>query len=214
MNTILVVLALGSLLQTKEAGPQRWEATIAKFEAQDQEERPEPGGVLFVGSSSIRMWDLQESFPGKKYLNRGFGGSQIEDVNYYVDRIVLPYKPSKIVFYAGDNDVAKDKSPETVLRDFQHFVSRVHEKQPETQVLFIAIKPSVKRWELWPTMKKANELIADFAKSTQGVEYVDIARPMLGDEGKPSPDLFIKDGLHLSPKGYEVWKAALVPFGI
>lgn len=214
MNLLLLSMVVGAWSQTAPAGPARWEPTIQKFEAEDRQSPPAPGGVLFVGSSSIRLWKLDESFPGKNYLNRGFGGSQIGDVNHFIDRIVIPYKPAKIVFYAGDNDVGSGKSAEKVLADFQHFVERVHAKLPEAQILFIAIKPSVRRWQLWPTMNDANQRIQGFAASTEYVKYVDIAKPMLGEDGKPRPELFVKDGLHLSEKGYEVWTAALREFGL
>ncbi len=97
----------------------KWEPAIAAFEAQDQANPPTPGGILFLGSSSIRMWDLDTSFPGMAALNRGFCGSETSDSIYYFDRLVTPYAPSAIVFYAGDNDIARGKTAEQVTADFQ-----------------------------------------------------------------------------------------------
>ncbi len=144
----------------------RWEKYIARFEAADKKQMPEPGGVLFIGSSSIRMWKtLKQDFAGFSVINRGFGGSQIADSTHFAGRILHPYKPRQIVLYAGDNDVAAGKSPETVLADFQKFVKTVHAKLPEARISFIAIKPSLSRWKLSEKMAKANALVrGDCAK--------------------------------------------------
>src|ERR1041385_1910372 len=112
----------------------KWEADIKKFEEADRQNPPPKGAVLFVGSSSIRMWkDVAQDFPETKVINRGFGGSEIADSTYFVDRIVTPYQPRLIVFYAGDNDLAAGKTPQKVFEDYQAFVSRVREKMPNVK---------------------------------------------------------------------------------
>ncbi len=169
--------------------------------------------MLFIGSSSIRMWKtLQTDFPDVPTINRGFGGSQIVDSLYYAPRIVLPYKPSKIFLYAGDNDVAKGKTARIILRDFKRFVARVHQTLPETEIHFIAIKPSISRWNLADEMSQANRMVERFAERDSRLHFVDIWTPMLNSEEKPSPDLFLEDGLHMNRKGYEIWAAAVAPF--
>jgi len=177
----------------------------------DRKSPPEKGGVLFIGSSSIRRWDLDESFPGQGYINRGFGGSQIADSTHFADRIVIPYQPRVIVLYAGDNDIKKGKSPDQVAADFRAFAAKVHSQLPKTHIAFIAIKPSIARWNLYPKMKQANELIAGFIDKDPRLSFVDIATPMLGSDGKPRQELFAKDDLHLSAKGYEVWASVVRP---
>ena len=206
----LLAVLLHSLLATHafcENPHERWENTIKSFEQQDQRTFPEKQGVLFVGSSSIRMWDLGKSFPEKHYLNRGFGGSEIADCVYFADRIVLPYQPRTIVMYAGDNDIAGGKLPEQVLEDFQQFVKLVHGKLSDTRIIFIAIKPSIARWKLVDKVRAANKLIQDFASREELLEFVDVDTPMIGDDSKPRADLFRDDGLHLNDKGYELWTA-------
>ncbi|MBW3600931.1 MAG: hypothetical protein KY475_27155 [Planctomycetes bacterium] len=189
----------------------RWEDAIRRFEEQDAERPPEPGGVVFVGSSSIRMWDLASSFPELDAVNRGFGGSQIADAIRFAHRIITPYRPRLVVLYAGDNDIASGKTPEQVVADYRRFVETVHAKTPEARIAFLAIKPSLRRWELYDKMREANERIAKIAESDERLEFVDIATPMLGANGRPRPELFLDDGLHLNEKGYEVWKDRLSP---
>ncbi len=159
------------------------------------------------------MWKtLAEDFPGTPTLNRGFGGSEISDSIHFTDRIVVPYQPRQIVIYAGDNDVSKGKSAEVVARDFKAFVKKVRGEMPGVRVAFIAIKPSLKRWNLAPEMKRANQMIRNYCRWRRGVVYLDIWNPMLGKDGKPRPELFIEDGLHLSREGYELWTSVIRPF--
>ena len=190
----------------------RWEKYIARFEAADKKQMPQPDGVLFIGSSSIRMWKtLEQDFAGLPVINRGFGGSQIADSNHFAERIVHPYKPRQIVLYAGDNDVAGGKSPERVLADFQQFLKTVRAKLPKVRVSFIAIKPSLSRWKLSGKMAMANSLVRDACGKDKRLDYIDIWLPMLGDNGKPRPDLFLGDGLHLNAKGYALWTSIVKP---
>ena len=190
----------------------RWEKSIARFEVADKKQMPRTDGILFIGSSSIRMWKtLERDFPGEPIINRGFGGSQIADSVHFAGRIVHPYKPRQIVLYAGDNDVAAGKSPETVLTDFQQFVKTVHAKLPKARVSFIAIKPSLSRWKLSGKMTRANSLVRDACGKDKRLDYIDIWQPMLGDDGRPRPDLFLGDGLHLNTKGYALWTSIVKP---
>lgn len=191
----------------------RWEAIIQKFEAQDQDRPPEPGGVVFIGSSSIAGWKtLKADFAPMNVIRRGFGGSQVIDSVIYADRIVIPYRPRAVVLYAGDNDIAAGKTPEQVFKDFKKFVKKVHAALPETRICFICIKPSIKRWHLWDKMKEANSLVEKFARENDLVEYIDIATPGIGQDGKPRPEIFVKDGLHLNADGYKLWTAVVKPY--
>jgi lysophospholipase L1-like esterase len=213
---VLVVAALGvgrsSLSAMGEA--EFWESAIVAFEELDRASPPAPGAIVFTGSSSIRMWkSLKEDMAPLPVLNRGFGGSQISHVNHFASRIVLPYQPSAVVLYAGDNDLAagSKKTPESVLGDFQRFVSIVHGAYPDTPVYFLAIKPSIRRWDRWSVMSEANRRIASFAAATESVFYVDVATRMLGESGEPRPELFIVDGLHMTGEGYALWTQILKP---
>jgi lysophospholipase L1-like esterase len=191
--------------------PTRWEQTISAFETRDRKNSVPDNAVLFVGSSSIVGWQSAKDFRDLPVINRGFGGSHISDSTHYLDRIVLPYKPGVIVFYAGDNDVAGGKSAERVAKDFKIFSTRVHEALPRTPIIFVAIKPSIARWDKWATMRAANELIEAACRESDLLLYADIAAPMLGTDGKPREELFVKDGLHLNERGYAEWNRVVGP---
>ncbi len=189
-----------------------WAGEMARFEQQDRATPPQPGGIVFVGSSSIRRWDLRRYFPTLPVVNRGFGGSEIHDSIRHVDLLVLRHRPRTVVFYAGDNDLARGKSPEQVAADFKTFVARVHAALPSTRIAFIAIKPSLRRWNLAGQMREANDQIQTFCESDDRLGFIDVDGPMLGWDEAPRKDLFIEDGLHLTPKGYELWTVLVRPF--
>ena len=211
-SLVLISILPPAFAQEKPKNPHaRWEATIAKFEEQDKKNSPAKGGVLFVGSSSIRLWNLAESFPNLGATNRGFGGSEIADSTHFAKRIILKHEPRQVFLYAGDNDIAHGKSAETVTEDFQKFAHVVRKSLPETQVVFIAIKPSIKRWALADENAKANTAIQEICRKDDRLGYADIWTPMLGEDGKPRPELFAKDGLHLNGKGYELWTSIVKP---
>jgi lysophospholipase L1-like esterase len=213
--TVLVLSSAGLAIGWGRADDKpefaRWEKEIAAFEKRDREEPPPKNPIVFVGSSSIRRWDLSKSFPGVPTLNRGFGGSHLADSVHFAPRIVLKYEPRLIVLYAGDNDIAAGKTPERVAADFREFVALVHDKLPKTRIVYICIKPSLLRWKLIDKIRQANALIEAECKKNEHVLYLDVATPMLGDDGKPRKELFAADGLHLSARGYELWARLLRP---
>ena len=189
-----------------------WAKEIAAFAAADEATPFPAGGIVFVGSSSIRLWDLASAFPGRPALNRGFGGTQIRDSVRHVDRLVIRHTPATVVFYAGDNDLADGRTPQQVEADFAAFVGRVHATLPATRIAFIGIKPSIARWALIARVREANRLIRDFCDRDDRLGFVDVDAAMLGWDGKPRPELFVKDGLHMSPRGYEIWNMLVRPF--
>lgn len=189
----------------------RWEPAIRRFEQADRKSPPPKDAILFVGSSSIVNWKTGECFPDMTTINRGFGGSAVADVLYYVDRIVIPYRPRIIVFYAGDNDIAGGAPPQRVAEDYIAFVKRVRAALPQTRIIFIAIKPSIARWKLVEKMRQANRLMAEFSRGDPRLAFVDVDAPMIGPDGRPRRDLFVPDGLHLNDKGYELWTSLLRP---
>ncbi|MEM9353426.1 MAG: GDSL-type esterase/lipase family protein [Planctomycetota bacterium] len=183
---------------------------MARFAAADEAAPSEPGGVVFVGSSSIRLWKLGESFPEWSALNRGFGGSELCDSVHYFDLLVAKHKPAAVVLYAGDNDVAAGKTAERVHADFRAFAAKLDAALPECRLLYVAIKPSLSRWDKAAEMKRANDLIAADCGEDERHTFVDIWAPMLGGDGRPRKELFVSDGLHLSKEGYAFWNEAVV----
>lgn len=187
-----------------------WESEIAKFEKADREQGVGKVDVLLYGSSSFRMWNnVAAEFPGITLLNRGFGGSQLSDLNEFFDRVVVPHAPRLLLIYGGDNDVASGKSAETILRDFETLVARVKTVIPDTRVVFVAIKYSPSREKFMAVQRDANRRIRRFAGRHRGVDYMDTATPLLNKEGRPDPSFFLADKLHLNSAGYEVWREIL-----
>lgn len=203
------ILLLSPLLH---AAPDRWAAAIDRLTAADATQPPPANGIVFVGSSSIARWPtLAADFSGMPVIQRGFGGSEIADSVHYLDRIVLPYRPKTVVLYAGDNDLKAGKSPEAVAADFREFCAKIHAALPQTGILFIAIKPSPARWDLREKMEQCNALIAAACAADPRLGYVDIYHAMLDAGGKPRPDLFVEDQLHMNAEGYALWTKAITP---
>ncbi|EEF60179.1 SGNH/GDSL hydrolase family protein [Pedosphaera parvula] len=189
-----------------------FEKEIAAFEAADKTNPPPKNVILFVGSSSIRKWTtLTADFPTHKVINRGFGGSHISDSIAFADRIVIPYQPKMIVIYAGGNDINYGKSPEQVFSDFKTFVTKVHEKLPQTKIAFISIATNPSRWSEVEKVKQANQLVETFCKANNLV-FIDVFHPMLSPEGKPRPEIYVSDRLHMNEQGYKIWKQVIEPY--
>jgi lysophospholipase L1-like esterase len=198
--------------QAAVSGPSQWEPDIQRLETADRTNPPRDGGFVFVGSSSIRMWQTLESdFPGLRVLNRGFGGSELSDVVQFADRIVVRYKPRVVIVYAGDNDLAAGKTPAQVFADFQSFVAIIHRELPETRVAFVSIKPSIARLNIIDKVRQTNQLIRDYVRTDDKLAYVDVFTPMLDVSGQPRQELFLEDGLHMNAKGYAIWRDLIFP---
>ncbi|MBT4035627.1 MAG: hypothetical protein HOB84_11465 [Candidatus Marinimicrobia bacterium] len=186
--------------------PLRFSEAMADFKSADSLKKPRPNSVLFVGSSSIRGWKtLSADFPELHVLNRGFGGSHMSDLIYFMDDIVFPYRPNAILVYEGDNDIADGKTPEVILRDYNIFVSGVLEKWPTKPIFFISIKPSLARVDYLESMARANALIKARTEEIENLYYIDVFTPMLGEDGTPRTDIFGHDGLHMNKAGYALW---------
>jgi lysophospholipase L1-like esterase len=208
---ICALLLFGTAVSARAADAP-FEKEIRAFEAADAKQPPPKNAVLFVGSSSIRLWStLAQDFPNVPVINRGFGGSEIADSTRYADRIVIPYHPRRIVMYAGDNDIAKGKSPQQVADDFRAFVEKVRAALPNVPISYICIKPSLQRWKLVDKIRQANHLIEQYAATQKNIDYIDVFAPMLGPDGTPRKELFRDDGLHLNAKGYALWASIIRP---
>ena len=205
--------AVGQAPATTPLDPNRFEPEIRKFEEADRIAPPPSGAVVFIGSSSIRRWDtLAKDFPSVRVLNRGFGGSEASDVVRYAKRLIVPYRPAKVVFYAGDNDLARGKTPAQIAADVRQLWHVVGAELPQTRMAIISVKPSLARWGLVEKTRETNDLLRRFAESDPRLTFIDVFTPMLGPDGRPVPEHFVEDGLHLTPAGYRVWTAALTPF--
>lgn len=175
---------------------------------------PPPGAVVFVGSSSFRLWPaLQQDFPGYRILNRGFGGAAIPDVIRYAEETIYRYQPGQIVFYCGENDLAASDTVQTatVVQRFIDLFGQIRRRLPGVPFVFVSIKPSPSRAHLMPKIIAANEQIRAFLARQKATRFVDVYHPMLQQNGKPRGELFSADSLHMNAKGYALWKKGLEP---
>jgi len=202
-----------ALAGTLGAAPEKWKASIDKFTAADIAHPPPKGAILFAGSSSIVKWTtLKTDFPGKVILNRGFGGSELSDLLHYVDRVVIPYAPSRLVIYSGENDLQQGQTAAAVHATFRALCGKIHIALPKTRIAFISLKPSPSRPKILPAVIEANRLIAaECARDPRRV-FIDIYPAMLGADGQPRRELFVADMLHLNADGYAVWRPLVAPF--
>jgi lysophospholipase L1-like esterase len=192
--------------------PSRWGKAMAAFEEQDRTNPPKPNGVLFLGSSSIRLWKtLAEDFPGVPLLNRGFGGSQISDSIYYFDKLVMPSKPRLVVFFAGGNDINSGVTAEQVAADFRELCAKLHKALPETHAIFISLPFVESRWKHRAETALANTYISAFCHSDPRLAYVDMNSTILSPEGTVRPEYYRNDKLHMNEAGYAVWTKLLRP---
>ena len=189
-----------------------FEPTIQKFEENDKTSPPPTDAILFTGSSSIVFWrTLKEDMAPLTVINRGFGGSQMFQLNMYRDRIVTPYRPKAVLIYEGDNDVAAGKSVESIIEEYTDFLDHLKSALPDTSIYLIAVKPSIRREALWPTMQQVNQALQNIATDMDHVQFLDIATPMLLDDGSINPELFVDDELHMNAKGYAIWTSVIRP---
>ena len=218
---VLLVLALGcatlAAAQTQTIDPTRFEEAIQAFEAEDAAMMPPEGAIVVTGSSSIRRWhpSLKQDLAPLTVIPRGFGGSTMQDVEHFLDRIVLPYKPRAVVIYEGDNDTgAYGVPPAGIAGRLESIVDRIHAVLPDTRVYVMSVKPSLARVAAWDKAQETNVLYQRLAHSNDLVSYIDVANPFLQSNGTVMDDIFIDDGLHLNEKGTRIWastiKAALM----
>lgn len=191
----------------------KFEDEIIRFEKADSLNMPASKQILLVGSSTLRLWrTYQKDLEGYPVINRGFGGSQMSDVNYFFERLVAKYNPAQIIVYEGDNDLNAGKSPEAVLEDMKLFVAKVKAFAPKTRIAFISVKPSISRIELLEKQKQFNKLLADYCAASKRLGYIHVFDDFLLPTGEIMPDIFMADNLHLNEKGYAIWTARIRAF--
>lgn len=189
----------------------RWRTSLDAFARDDGERFPGDDGVLFVGSSTIRLWgQLSHDFSKAPIIiNRGFGGSTMSDCSALVRELVIQYKPKEVLVYAGDNDLAQGRTPAEVLQSFVNFVRSVRAALPGTHIAYISIKPSPVRSALLSKVRETNALIADYVRTVPELRYINVFDAMLSADGLPNPELFRVDQLHLNEAGYRLWQSVI-----
>ena len=213
MVAFLAVVFLAGVPETRKSDPLRFVKDFEKFAELDKTNPPPTKNLtLFTGSSTIRRWNtLAKDFPEIPVLNRGFGGSQLNQVLHHFDDLFPRYKPVRIVLYCGENDLWSGKPPKQVFADFIEFTKRVHAIEPKTKIHYLAAKPSPKRMSKWVIYQTCNHLIADHANKDKRLNFVDVSKVMLDKIGQPLPNIWLKDKLHMNATGYARWTELLTP---
>lgn len=197
--------------QVADPDPLRFAEDFEEFASWDAKNSSPRDAVLFVGSSSIVRWNSATAFPGMPVINRGFGGSQASDAAHWVKQAVLDYDPAVVVYYEGDNDVSAGKQARQIFEDMRAFAQAVLAHDAATQIVFMSVKPSLLRWEHWSEMQATNDLLRQYTLESPNLHFVDVGTPMLGSDGQPLPELFVSDGLHMTPAGYDIWNRTIGP---
>lgn len=201
------------VLYAQDYNPKTFEKNIKDFDKRDSVEKVRPGSNLFVGSSSITNWkDVASYFPDAYVINRGFGGSKFDDLLYYADRVIMPYKPAKIFVYEGDNDIASGVDIETMLKQAKQLRKKIAVAFPKVPVVFISVKPSVSRWNLKDKYVAFNKALKAYAEKEKRTYFADVWTPMIDADGMVFKDVFLSDNLHMKPNGYQIWQKVLEPF--
>jgi pentatricopeptide repeat protein len=188
---------------------------IQAFKKQDSISFPKKNAILFIGSSSFTMWkDVQKDFPNYTIINRGFGGSTLQDQLRYIKDIVFPYQPKQIIIYCGENDLAFSDTvtARMVFRRFTQLFNLIRNKLPKASIVYVSMKPSPSRQLLMGKMREGNTLIRNFLKTKRLTGFVDVYKEMIDDEGKPVANLFREDNLHMNKQGYAIWRKVIEPF--
>jgi lysophospholipase L1-like esterase len=215
MNLRFLFILLLPCLSFAQVKENPFAGEIRQFARADSIQMPPKNAILFVGSSSFRMWKgIQDSFPSHAIINRGFGGSTLLDVIHFKNETIYKYQPKQIFIYCGENDIASSDSitPEMVLERFRILFRDTRKNLPQVPIAFVSMKPSPSRWHMKDRLIKGNELIKAWLQKQKNVVYIDVWESMLDAEGKPRQELFIKDNLHMNEKGYELWETLIRPF--
>ena len=212
MKSLLTVLFVCCSLVLFAQDRSFWKE-IKAFKSADSVKAPPQNAIVFVGSSSFRMWkDLQNAFPRHVVINRGFGGSSLPHVIDYAGEIVIPYKPKQVVIYCGENDFTNDTVTSKIVTErFITLFNLLSKELPRTEIVFVSMKPSPSRRHLMTEVDAANDEIRNFLQSKKRAGYIDIWDDMLDKNGEPRKELFLKDMLHMNAAGYAIWQKAIAP---
>jgi lysophospholipase L1-like esterase len=211
LTFLFVVLCTEAVAQNTK--PAFWQ-DIQNFRHQDSIQVPAAHPILFVGSSSFTRWtDVLDYFPGYTILNRGFGGSTLLDLLRYEEDVIFKYEPKQIVIYCGENDIASSDTitAAIVANRFKKLFSEIRAVYPDVPVAYVSMKPSPSRWSLKEKFIEGNKLIRNYLKKQKHTSYINVWDSMLGKDGKPKPELFVEDNLHMNAKGYAIWQKLIRP---
>ena len=206
LNSILLAVILSISCLTNAQDPHRFQKEIDSIDLKNNKKVNSHDLIVFTGSSSIRRWqNIQDYFPGKNIINTGFGGSQMSDLLFYSDSVIIKYKPAQVFIYEGDNDIAACKKADVVINGADLLFKKITKEIPYTQIVIISVKPSVSRWGLKDEYIKLNNSYKKFSLENKNIKFVDVWTPLLNNEGSPKKEIFVFDSLHINKLGYDIW---------
>jgi lysophospholipase L1-like esterase len=212
-NRMKKIIFLLCLISSPLWAQHAFENEIRNYEKQDSISMPAKGQILFIGSSSFRIWKtFAADLAGIPAINRGFGGSTMTDALYYFDRMVVKYAPKVVVVYEGDNDLNKGISPADLAKQYEEFSSRLKKALPKTKLVYLAVRPSLSRIAIVEKQKQFNAWLENYCKSQKERYFLDMHSPFYLPDGTVMPDIFVADRLHLNEKGYQIFSAKIREF--
>ena len=187
---------------------------IEKFKELDTKNDYAPESILFLGSSSIRLWEtLKEDMAPMQLIQRGYGGAHFRDLIFYIDTILNEHDLSMIVCFVA-NDISQKNSDEavkTIIRNYDYVIKRIRKKHPNLPILQISITPTESRWHLWSKINELNMALKDYCASHSKMVFLETTSHFLNAEGLPKKELFRRDKLHLNKEGYSLWNSLIRP---
>jgi len=202
--TAFLIFSNQSLLLAQE--PLRLQREVEHLDSMVYQFNTAEETILFTGSSSIRKWEnISHYFPDNQIINTGFGGSQMSDLLFYVEQLILKHKPNRIFIYEGDNDIAYGKSIDEIMLTTAEMTDRITRENQDIVIVFISAKPSIARWELKDKYLALNIALKAYCDNKSNVYFVDVWQAMIDKDGLPRKELFAKDGLHMTEAGYWLW---------
>lgn len=200
------------LASLTERAKKQWEKDIKELEALDQKQEDAKDPILFIGSSSIRLWtSMADDMAPWPTIRRGYGGAKFTDLVVFAERLVAKHDYRALAVFVA-NDItggADDKSPEEVVSLCKMLVKLVRKTHPDKPIFFIAITPNSKRFHVWDKIHRANQLIQQYAESDPKIHFIDTEKYYFGEDGKPRDELFGEDKLHQNAAGYKQWAAII-----
>lgn len=206
--SLLLISSLNAQNKAQKPNGNKYDKEISALEQLDRIEKYDHSSILFVGSSSIRLWStIKEDIAPYPFILRGFGGSRTPDVVYYLDKYVYPKFFRAAVFFVG-NDITgspDDLTPKETLHNFREIARLIRETYASEPIFIIEITPTSSRWKYWPQIQKTNALLKKFCKKSKNLYFIETARNFLNEKGEPRDELFLEDHLHLNREGYRIW---------
>ena len=204
----LLIIVSCSPLKKYEDTAAKWENEIIKLENLDSSQDYTTNQILFIGSSSIRLWkSIKRDLEPYEPIRRAYGGARYTDLIHFTERLVSPHNIKAVGIFVA-NDITggeNDLSPKEVLKLAKYVVKQIRTSHKSSSVFFIETTPTPKRWKAWSKISQANDLIKEFCDSSDRLFYISTRDYFIGDNGLPTEEFFIRDKLHLNRKGYALW---------